>query len=74
MKSGTPASTGPRPIDVPRDRLESWKEIANYLRREVRTVQRWEHNRGLPVHRIPRIEERPGRLRHAPGSGRMVGA
>ncbi len=53
MKSGTPASTGPRPIDVPRDRLESWKEIANYLRREVRTVQRWEHDRGLPVHRIP---------------------
>jgi hypothetical protein len=24
------------------DRLESWKEIAAYLRRGVRTVQRWE--------------------------------
>jgi hypothetical protein len=23
-------------------RLDSWKEIAAYLRREVRTVQRWE--------------------------------
>ena len=32
-------------------RLESWKEIATYLRREVRTVQRWEKREGLPVHR-----------------------
>ena len=53
MRAGTPASTGPRPIEVPRDRLESWKEIASYLRRDVRTVQRWEQERGLPVHRIP---------------------
>lgn len=35
------------------DRLDSWKEIASYLRREVRTVQRWERERGLPVHRLP---------------------
>lgn len=33
------------------DRLESWKEIASYLRREVRTVQLWEKKEGLPVHR-----------------------
>src|SRR5882757_831708 len=33
------------------ERLESWKEIANYLRREVRTVQLWEKKEGLPVHR-----------------------
>jgi len=33
------------------DRLDSWKEIAAYLRREVRTVQLWEKNEGLPVHR-----------------------
>jgi hypothetical protein len=33
------------------DRLESWKEIASYLGREVRTVQLWEKNEGLPVHR-----------------------
>lgn len=32
-------------------RLESWKEIAAYLRRGVRTVQRWERTEGLPVHR-----------------------
>src|SRR5437660_12404085 len=33
------------------DRLDSWKEIASYLRRDVRTVQRWEKKEGLPVHR-----------------------
>lgn len=33
------------------DILDSWKEIAAYLRREVRTVQLWEKNEGLPVHR-----------------------
>lgn len=33
------------------DRLESWKEIAGYLGRDVRTVQRWERSEGLPVHR-----------------------
>lgn len=35
----------------PGDRLESWKEIAAYLNRDVRTVQRWEASEGLPVHR-----------------------
>jgi len=34
-------------------RLESWKEIAAYLNREVRTARRWEKERGLPVYRIP---------------------
>lgn len=32
------------------DRLDSWKAIAAYLDRTVRTVQRWQHE-GLPVHR-----------------------
>jgi hypothetical protein len=32
--------------------LNSWKEIANYLDRGVRTVQRWERELHLPVHRI----------------------
>ncbi len=32
-------------------RLDSWKEIATYLRREVRTVNLWEKMEGLPVHR-----------------------
>lgn len=33
------------------DRLESWKEIAAYLGKGVRTVIRWEKTEGLPVHR-----------------------
>lgn len=33
------------------ERLDSWKEIAGYLRRAVRTVQRWEREEQLPVHR-----------------------
>ena len=37
--------------DSPDDRLDSWKEIASYLKRGVRTVRRWEHEEGLPVHR-----------------------
>ena len=35
------------------ERLDSWKEIAAYLKRGVRTVQRWEHVAGLPVRRTP---------------------
>ncbi len=31
--------------------LNSWKEIATYLGKGVRTVQRWEGDLGLPVHR-----------------------
>ncbi len=34
------------------DRLDSWKEIADYLGREQRTVQRWERTEGLPVRRL----------------------
>ena len=33
------------------DRLDSWKEIAVYLNRSVRTLHRWEKDEGLPVHR-----------------------
>ena len=33
------------------DRLDSWKEIASYLNRDVTTVQRWEKREGMPVHR-----------------------
>jgi hypothetical protein len=36
----------------PEDRLDSWKEIAAYLKRGVRTVQRWERSNGLPVRRL----------------------
>src|SRR5258708_29730614 len=46
---------GERPIPAPptdEPRLESWGEIAAYLRREIRTVQRWERSQGLPVRRL----------------------
>ena len=33
------------------DRLESWKAIASFFGREVRTVQLWEQHEALPVHR-----------------------
>ncbi|MFI5117260.1 MAG: tetratricopeptide repeat protein [Terriglobales bacterium] len=33
-------------------RLDSWKEIASFFRRDERTVKRWEKERGLPVHRL----------------------
>ena len=39
--------------------LNSWKEIAVYLGRGVRTTQRWEQELRLPIHRI-----RP--TRHSP--------
>lgn len=34
------------------DRLDSWKEIAAYLGRGVTTVQRWEQEERLPIHRL----------------------
>ena len=38
--------------DRPRgELLDSWKEIAGYLNRDVATVRRWEKREGLPVHR-----------------------
>jgi hypothetical protein len=37
----------------PGRRLDSWKEIAAHVQRDVRTVARWEKERGLPVHRVP---------------------
>lgn len=34
-------------------RLVGWKAIAAYLGKDVRTVLRWERERGLPIHRPP---------------------
>jgi adenylate cyclase len=42
----------PKPAPAPGERLDSWKEIAAYLRRGTRTVQRWEREEGLPIHRL----------------------
>ena len=46
LAPGTPPSASPL-----EDRLDSWKEIAAYLNRDVTTVQRWEKREGMPVHR-----------------------
>jgi Tol biopolymer transport system component len=35
------------------ERLDSWKAIATYVGRDVRTVIRWEQKGGLPVYRVP---------------------
>ena len=44
----------------PEGRLDSWKEIAAYLSRGIRTVQRWEREEGLPVHRL--VHEKRGSI------------
>lgn len=46
-----PAPETSSPERPPEDRLDSWKEIAEYLNRDVTTVQRWEKREGMPVHR-----------------------
>ena len=41
-------------IPTPRQprRLDSWKEVADYIGRDVRTATRWEAQ-GMPLHRVP---------------------
>jgi tetratricopeptide (TPR) repeat protein len=52
MESGCPVGGTHASEDTPPERrVESWKEIAAYFGRDVRTVRRWERNEGLPVHR-----------------------
>jgi hypothetical protein len=43
----------PRQNDV---RFDSWKEIATFLGRDVRTVQRWERYEGLPIRRLLHVK------------------
>src|SRR6185369_810982 len=50
-RSGHSAGTAVNVADSSDDRLDSWKQIAAYLKRGVRTVRRWENEEGLPVHR-----------------------
>jgi Tol biopolymer transport system component len=49
MGDGSPGT--PPLVTSREDRLDSWKEIAAYLNRDVTTVQRWEKREGMPVHR-----------------------
>jgi TolB-like protein/Tfp pilus assembly protein PilF len=48
---GEPSPATPPPEKPTQDRLDSWKEIAAYLGRDVTTVQRWEKRETMPVHR-----------------------
>lgn len=48
---GGPSIEMPRSEGVPERRLDSWKEIAAYLNRDVTTVQRWEKREAMPVYR-----------------------
>lgn len=50
-KTGPELSLPSSPSFSGQERVESWKGIAVYLDRDVRTVQRWEKQEGLPVHR-----------------------
>ena len=45
------SSPGGSPPNAAQDRLDSWKAIAGYLKRDVTTAQRWERREGMPVHR-----------------------
>ena len=48
---GEPTYDIPPVAKPPEKRLDSWKEIAAYLNRDVTTVQRWEKRESMPVHR-----------------------
>jgi len=51
MKDSPPVSS-PEPSDRSAEApLDSWKEIAAHVKRDVSTVQRWEKREGMPVHR-----------------------
>src|SRR5579863_7321192 len=48
---GEPSPNEPTSEKSSEPRLDSWKEIAAYLGRDVTTVQRWEKRETMPVHR-----------------------
>ncbi len=51
MPDRPPPGSPPQGAEPQGERLDSWKEIAALLRRDVTTVQRWEKREGMPVHR-----------------------
>src|SRR5437762_6775919 len=57
MPRGESSPPPSEPDLLSNDRLESWKEIAAFLGRGVTTVQRWEAEEGLPVHRLPHAKK-----------------
>jgi Tol biopolymer transport system component len=48
---GEPDGSSRNPREGHDERLDSWKKIASYLKRDVTTVQRWERREAMPVHR-----------------------
>lgn len=70
--SGGPSLGTPPSVTPPEDRLDSWKEIAVYLDRDVTTVQRWEKREGMPVHR--HLHDRMGSVYASRGGVGRVGA
>jgi TolB-like protein/Flp pilus assembly protein TadD len=51
MKDPSPVSLPEPSGHAPAVSLDSWKEIASYVKRDVSTVQRWEKREGMPIHR-----------------------
>jgi Tol biopolymer transport system component len=51
MNDNETGIAGARAANSGDDRLDSWKRIAAYLKRDVTTVQRWERREAMPVHR-----------------------
>ena len=39
------------------ERFDSWKEISSFFRKDERTVQRWEKEYGLPIHRRTELKK-----------------
>ena len=66
---GEPSSGVLPPMRSPDDVLDSWKEIAAYFHRDIKTVQRWEKREGMPVHR--HLHDRIGSV---PFPGRLLGS
>src|SRR5258708_27935358 len=51
MKDPSPVASPELYDQPPEVLLDSWKEIATYVKRDISTVQRWEKREGMPVHR-----------------------
>lgn len=51
MDNSKIGASGASTPDQPGNRLDSWKKIASYLKRDVSTAQRWERREAMPVHR-----------------------
>jgi tetratricopeptide (TPR) repeat protein len=51
FKGGALPASADAKLTCDNERLDTWKEIAAFFRKDVRTMQLWEKNEGLPVRR-----------------------